>query len=124
MAVLVDLSDSVSRLRASLQNPLLSDLEEVLLKAQNALAAVNDWPGGTDALQAAMAALGQPQKQKAEQLLQQARQDHALNSELLSLAMQRNAALQAEAARTADAATYSSEGGYQMGDTGRLLGKF
>jgi hypothetical protein len=38
--------------------------------------------------------------------------------------MQRNAALQAEAAITAEEATYSSDRAYQMGSSGRLLGKF
>lgn len=120
----VHLAESVAQLKASLQHPLLSDLEAVLAKAQASLDAVNDWPGGSEGLQAAMEALDPAEKAHIEGLLSQARQDQAVNAQLLTLAMQRNAALQAEAARTAEAATYSSDGGFQMGDSGRLLGKF
>ena len=123
-ALLHDLADSVGQLRAALQNPLLSDMEQVLARAQAALDAVNAWPGGSEALQAAMDELPPEAKALAQERLSQARQDHAVNAELLALAMQRNAALQAEAAITAEEATYSSDRAYQMGSSGRLLGKF
>lgn len=121
--LVAELADSVAQLRTSLQHPLLSDLESVLAKAQSSLDAVNAWPGGSEALQAAIDSLPQAQKDQVQRQLEQARADHAINAELLTLAMQRNAALQAEAARTTDAATYSSDRGYQMGAEGRLLGK-
>lgn len=122
-ALVIDLADSVAQLRTSLEHPLLLNLESVLDKAQAALEAVNAWPGGSEALQAALESLPQPQKDETQQLLTQSRADHAVNAELLNLAMQRHAAMQAEAARTAEAATYSSDRGYQMGGSGRLLGK-
>lgn len=121
--LVADLADSVAQLRASLQHPLLSDLESVLTKAQTSLDAVNAWPGGSEALQAAIDLLPEDDKSLVKQQLEQARADHAVNAELLALAMQCNAALQAEAARTAESATYSSDRGYQMGAEGRLLGK-
>lgn len=122
--LLENLADSVSQLRTALQNPLLSDMEQVLARAQSALDAVNAWPGGSEALQAAMNELPADARAQAQECLDQARQDHAVNAELLALAMQRNAALQAEAALTDDEATYSSDRAYQMGGSGRLLGKF
>lgn len=122
--ILQDLADSVGQLRTALQNPLLSDMEQVLARAQAALDAVNAWPGGSEALQASLELLPPEGKALAQERLNQARQDHAVNAELLALAMQRNAALQAEAAITADEATYSSDRAYQMGNSGRLLGKF
>ena len=122
-ALVAELADSVAQLRSSLQHPLLSDLESVLAKAQTSLDAVNSWPGGSEALQAAIDQLPEASKTQVKQQLEQARADHAVNAELLALAMQRNAALQAEAARTAEGATYSSDRGYQMGAEGRLLGK-
>ena len=119
-----ELSEAVAQLRNSLQNPLLADLEQVLARAQASLDGVNAWPGGSEALRQALDSLPPAQKDAAEKLLQQARTDHAVNAELLTLAMQRNTALQAEAALSSDAATYSSDRGYQMGSSGRLLGKF
>jgi hypothetical protein len=124
LSLLNELADSVARLRQSLQNPLLTELEDVLTQAQNSLDAVNAWPGGSDSLQAAIEALPESERTTANQRLQQAREDHAVNAELLQLAMQRNASLQAEAARSAENATYSSEGGFQMDSPGRLLGRF
>ena len=123
-SLVVDLADSVAQLRTSLEHPLLLNLESVLDKAQVALEAVNAWPGGSEALQAALDNLPQSQKDETQQLLTQSRADHAVNAQLLTLAMQRHAAMQAEAARTAESATYSSDRAYQMGPSGRLLGKF
>jgi hypothetical protein len=123
-ALVQQLAESVSELKASLQHPLLADLEQVLIRSQAALEAVNTWPGGTEALQTALEALPEPLRSALRGQIEQARRDHALNAELLSLAMQRTAALQAEAVRTTEAATYASDGGYKMGDSGRLLGKF
>jgi hypothetical protein len=124
LVLLNELADSVARLRQSLQNPLLTELEDVLLQAQSSLDAVNAWPGGSESLQTAIEQLPAEERTAAEQRLQQAREDHAVNAELLQLAMHRNASLQADAARTADDATYSSEGGFQMESPGRLLGRF
>lgn len=124
LVLLNNLADSVARLRQSLQNPLLTELEDVLAQAQSSLDAVNAWPGGSDSLQAAIDELPESDRAAAQQRLHQAREDHAVNAELLHLAMQRNASLQAEAARSADNATYSSEGGFQMESPGRLLGRF
>lgn len=124
LSLLNELADSVARLRQSLQNPLLTEMEEVLSHAQASLDKVNAWPGGSDSLQAAIEQLPLSERTLAEQRLEQAREDHAVNAQLLQLAMQRNAALQAEAARSADNATYSSEGGFQMDSPGRLLGRF
>ena len=122
--LLQDLADSVARLRQSLQNPLLTELEDVLIQAQTSLDAVNAWPGGSESLQKSIEQLPPTERIAAEKRLQQAREDHAVNAELLQLAMQRNATLLAEAARSVDNATYSSEGGFQMESPGRLLGRF
>jgi hypothetical protein len=68
--------------------------------------------------------LPEPDRSETQQLLEQAKLDHQINSQLIRLAMQRNAALQAYTAQSSAAATYSSEGGVAMVNPGQLLGKF
>jgi hypothetical protein len=81
-------------------------------------------PGGVDGLKQLIASFSEEQQKELNDRLAQARSDHQLNGELLRLAMQRNAALQAYAAQTSASAIYSSEGGVSFLGGGQLLGKF
>lgn len=118
------LAHSVAALRKALESNELTALEPVLAEVQSYLDKVNAFPGGTQGLQQAIAQLAEPTRSETQQLLEQAKLDHQINSQLIRLAMQRNAALQAYTAQSSAAATYSSEGGVAMVNTGQLLGKF
>lgn len=118
------LAQSVSTLRKVLESHQLTELEPVLSQVQSYLDKVNSYPGGTQGLQKTIALLPEPSKTETQHLLEQAKLDHQINAQLIRLAMQRNAALQAYTAQSSAAATYSSEGGVAMVNTGQLLGKF
>jgi hypothetical protein len=89
-----------------------------------ALKALEDHPGGVEGLRQFIATLPEEEQKQLNTRLEQARWDHQLNSDLIRLAMQRNAALQAYAAQSSAGATYSSEGGVSFLGGGQLLGKF
>ena len=89
-----------------------------------ALKALEDYPGGVEGLRQFIATLPEDEQTQLNTRLAQARDDHQLNTDLIKLAMQRNAALQAYAAQSSAGATYSSEGGVSFLGGGQLLGKF
>jgi hypothetical protein len=115
---------AVAELRTTLENHALPGLEEAILNSQMALKALEDHPGGVEGLRQLIATLPEAQQQQLNARLTQARDDHQLNTDLIKLAMQRNAALQAYAAQSSAGATYSSEGGVSFLGGGQLLGKF
>jgi len=115
---------AVAELRTTLENHALPGLETAILNSQMALKALEDYPGGVEGLRQLIATLPEDQQQQLNARLTQARDDHQLNSDLIKLAMQRNAALQAYAAQSSAGATYSSEGGVSFLGGGQLLGKF
>ena len=115
---------AVAELRTTLENHALPGLETAILNSQMALKALEDYPGGVEGLRQLIATLPEDQQQQLNARLTQARDDHQLNSDLIRLAMQRNAALQAYAAQSSAGATYSSEGGVSFLGGGQLLGKF
>jgi len=115
---------AVAELRTTLENHALPGLETAILNSQMALKALEDHPGGVEGLRQLIATLPEDQQQQLNARLTQARDDHQLNSDLIRLAMQRNAALQAYAAQSSAGATYSSEGGVSFLGGGQLLGKF
>jgi hypothetical protein len=89
-----------------------------------ALKALENHPGGVEGLRQLIATLSEDEQTQLNTRLEQARADHQLNADLIRLAMQRNAALQAYAAQSSAGATYSSEGGVSFLGGGQLLGKF
>lgn len=117
-------AQAVQRLRATLEQNHLPGLEQAVLDTQAALRSLELFPGGIEGLRAAIDQQESSERQRLTGLLAQAKHDHQLNSELIRLAMQRNAALQAYAAQSSAAATYSSEGAVSFGAGGQLLGKF
>ncbi len=123
-ALVEQVSNAVAELRTTLEKHELPGLETAILNSQMALKALEDHPGGVEALRQLIATFSEAQQQALNTRLEQARTDHQLNSDLIRLAMQRNAALQAYAAQSSAGATYSSEGGVSFLGGGQLLGKF
>ena len=115
---------AVSELRTTLENHALPGLESAILNSQMALQALEDYPGGVEGLRQFIATLPEDEQTQLNTRLTQARDDHQLNTDLIKLAMQRNAALQAYVAQSSAGATYSSEGGVSFLGGGQLLGKF
>jgi flagellar biosynthesis/type III secretory pathway chaperone len=103
-------ANAVSFLRNTLENNRIDDLTDALAKAQAALDQMNAYPGGVEQLRKDITALEHPLRQEIEDKLQKAGVDHQINGELIKLAMQKNAALQAFMAQQSDSATYSSSG--------------
>ena len=123
-ALVEQVSNAVAELRTTLEKHELPGLETAILNSQMALKALEDHPGGVEGLRQLIATFSEAQQQELNTRLEQARTDHQLNSDLIRLAMQRNAALQAYAAQSSAGATYSSEGGVSFLGGGQLLGKF
>ncbi len=103
-------ANAVSFLRDTLENNRIDDLTDALARAQAALDQMNAYPGGVEQLRKDITALEMPLRQEIEDKLQKAGVDHQINGELIKLAMQKNAALQAFMAQQSDSATYSSSG--------------
>lgn len=123
-ALVEQVSNAVAELRTTLEKHELPGLETAILNSQMALKALEDHLGGVEGLRQLIATFPEAQQQELNTRLEQARTDHQLNSDLIRLAMQRNAALQAYAAQSSAGATYSSEGGVSFLGGGQLLGKF
>ena len=123
-ALVEQVSNAVAELRTTLEKHELPGLETAILNSQMALKALENHPGGVEGLRQLIATFPEAQQQELNTRLEQARTDHQLNSDLIRLAMQRNAALQAYAAQSSAGATYSSEGGVSFLGGGQLLGKF
>ena len=123
-ALVEEVAQAVHALRITLEHHELPGLETAILNSQMALKGLENHPGGVDGLKQLIATYSEEQQKQLNDRLAQARADHQLNTELIRLAMQRNAALQAYAAQSSASATYSSEGGVSFFGGGQLLGKF
>lgn len=123
-ALIEQVALAVHELKVTLENHALPNLENAILNSQMALQSLENHPGGVDGLKQLIASYTEDQQKQLNERLAQARSDHQLNGELLRLAMQRNAALQAYAAQSSASAIYSSEGGVSFLGGGQLLGKF
>jgi hypothetical protein len=97
-------------LRAALEAEDIDSLPNAITGAQQALDKLNTYPGGVEQLRLDMDALPSPLKEEVKEQLEQATVDHHINGELIRLAAQKNAALQAFIAQQSDSATYSSTG--------------
>lgn len=103
-------ASAVGALRAALEAEDIDSLPNAIAGAQQALDKLNTYPGGVDQLRVDMDALPSPLKEEVKEQLEQATVDHHINGELIRLAAQKNAALQAFIAQQSDSATYSSTG--------------
>jgi microsomal dipeptidase-like Zn-dependent dipeptidase len=123
-ALVAQVTAQVQQLKQALEAQDMKRLETVLPSLQAALEGLQRYPGGVEGLTQAIAQLPEPQRSQVQNALQQARHDHQVNAQLIALAMQRNAALQAYAAQSSSAATYSAEGAVPLAQASQLLGKF
>jgi len=114
---------AVTTLKQTLEQHQIEQIEADLKAVQTAMDAIHAYPDGTDGLVAALNLLPAEPSKHLRNRLEQAKAEHALCGELIKLALQRNAALQAYTAQNDPAATYSAEGGVSMGERGQLLGK-
>ena len=119
-ALVEQVAQAVHELRITLENHALPGLEAAIVNSQMALKGLENHPGGVDGLKQLIATYPADQQKQLNDRLAQARSD----GDLIRLAMQRNAALQAYAAQSSAGATYSSEGGVSFLGGGQLLGKF
>lgn len=115
---------AVGFLKQTLERNQLDALESAIAQVQVSMNELGCFSGGVDALVLAIDQLPLDEGAKVRALLQKAKVDHEVCGQLIRLAQQRNAALQAYTAQHSAAATYSPEGGVSMVASGSLLGKF
>lgn len=108
--------------RIALENSDFDNLESTLAGSQAALEELLAYPGGVDSLRADLLALPEPDRSQARDVLERAGLDHRVGRELVQVAMQRSAAVQAFAASQSDGATYSQQGGVSTA-AGSLLSR-
>ena len=123
-ALVEQVAQAVMQLRVTLENHELPGLEAAIVNSQMALKGLEAHTGGVEGLRQLITTFPADAQKQLNDRLEEARSNHQLNSDLIRLAMQRNAALQAFAAQSSAGATYSSEGGVSFMGGGQLLGKF
>ena len=101
---------ALQHLRASLESNDLDALPQALMQAQSAVDGLNAYPGSVDQLRVDIDQMPQAEQQHVRQLLEEASVNQQVNGQLIKLAMQKNAALQAYIAQESAAATYSNTG--------------
>ena len=121
---IVGLAEAVGQLRECLSQQLGIDaLERALGKVAARMTEIEARWGSFENLRSEMNALGSADREDLNQILTFAQQDQAAAAELIRLAQQRNTALQAHVAQTAENATYSNQGTVGFQPKGRLVGK-
>jgi hypothetical protein len=88
----------------------VDDYAQAIEAAQKALDAINAFPDGIDGLRAEIERAAERDKLRLRELIMKASVDHKVNGELIRLAAQKNAALQATVAQQSASATYSDRG--------------
>lgn len=104
------MATAVAQLRTVLEAEHVDDYAGAIDAAQRALDAINAYPGGLDALRTEIDRSAEQEKLRLRELVMKASVDHKVNGELIRLAMQKNAALQATIAQQSASATYSERG--------------
>lgn len=105
-----NMAGAVSTLRQVLEQERIDDYGRVIESAQQSLDAINNYPGGSEGLRDEIDCMAEEEKLRLRELIIKAAQDHNINGELIRLAAQKNAALQAVVAQQEDSATYSDRG--------------
>ena len=113
----------LAHLRLRLEQNDIEGMTDALGKTQIALDELNAYPGGIDQLKADIEQLPSPLKEEVKAQLEAATLDHQINGELIRLAIQKNAALQAYIAQQSDSATYSNKGSIPGVESGILSKK-
>ncbi len=104
------MASALAHLRSRLEQDDLDGLMDALAKTQAALDQLNAYPGGIEQLKRDIDSLASPLREEIQKTLESATLDHQINGELIRLALQKNAALQAYIAQQSDSATYSNKG--------------
>jgi hypothetical protein len=97
-------------------------LPESLDSTNEALDAIQCYPGGTDKLKQDIRQFEPEQTAQLLALLDGASVNHQINGDLIRLAMQRSSAMQSFIAQQAPSATYGSDGGVP-GSVGGVLSR-
>jgi flagellar biosynthesis/type III secretory pathway chaperone len=103
-------ASTLAHLRSRLEQNDIDGMTEALAKTQAALDDLNAYPGGITQLKNDIDAMPSPEREEVTARLEAATLDHQINGELIRLAIQKNAALQAYVAQQSDSATYSNKG--------------
>lgn len=120
--VIEQMASAVADLRSVLEAERVDDYPAAIEAAQKALEAINAFPGGIDSLRSELDRCAEREKLRLRELIMKASVDHKINGDLIKLAMQKNAALQATVAQQSASATYSDRGQIP-GVLGSLLSK-
>lgn len=113
----------LAHLRSRLEQNDIDGMTDALAKTQVALDELNAYPGGIEQLKIDIDQLPSPLKEEVNAKLEAATLDHQINGELIRLAIQKNAALQAYVAQQSDSATYSNKGSIPGVESGILSKK-
>ena len=111
-------ADALATQRDALNALQLAGLPDALAQVADSYAALEVWPGGMAGLPAALNQCSPSDQQAIRQTLAQAAADHRICGELIRVALQRVASLQAFQVQGSAAATYAP--GQLAGPGGRL----
>ena len=116
------IAGAIGGLRAALEANDMDQLPASLDSTNEALDAIQSYPGGTDKLKLDIRQFDPIQTTQLLALLEQASVNHQINGDLIRLAMQRSSAMQSFIAQQAPSATYGSDGGVP-GSVGGVLSR-
>jgi len=119
---LKEIASAIKDLRTALEANDMDRLPESLDSTNQALDAIQSYPGGTDKLKQDIHQFESPQTTQLLALLDEASVNHQINGDLIRLAMQRSSAMQSFIAQQAPSATYGSDGGVP-GSVGGVLSR-
>lgn len=114
-SVLQVLADALARQRAVLEQGTFASLGSLTAEIERHFTALTAWPGGPAALRAAIAALPEAERQVLRGLLERVDADNRISGDLIRVAMQRMAAIQAFTAAGSDSGTYGGKSGPDAG---------
>ena len=104
------MASAVHALRLALEAERVDDYPAAIDAAQSALDQIAAFPGGLDGLRAQIDQGPEEERLRLREILLAAATDHKINGELIRIASQKNAALQALLAQESASATYSDRG--------------
>jgi hypothetical protein len=119
---LKEIASAIKDLRTALEANDMDRLPESLDSTNQALDAIQSYPGGTDKLKQDIHQFESVQTTQLLALLDEASVNHQINGDLIRLAMQRSSAMQSFIAQQAPSATYGSDGGVP-GSVGGVLSR-
>jgi flagellar biosynthesis/type III secretory pathway chaperone len=122
LTFLKGVASAIEGLRFALEANDMDQLPASLDSTNQALDAIQSYPGGTDKLKEDIHQFELEQTQQLLTLLDEASVNHQINGDLIRLAMQRSSAMQSFIAQQAPSATYGSDGGVP-GSVGGVLSR-